>query len=162
MSDSAAACGPAAAGGVLVIGVGNRLRGDDAAGPLVADRLSGAGVAAIEHSGEGAGLIEAWQDAAAVILVDATRSGAEPGTIRRFDAAAVTLPRGTFQYSSHLFGLAEAIETARLLDRLPPRLIVYGIEGARFDFGAPLSDPVALAVAAVGERILQEIATQTA
>lgn len=150
---------PAAAGAAaaLVIGIGNRLRGDDGAGPLVADRLRAAGLAAVEHSGEGAGLIEAWQGAALVVIVDAMRSGAEPGTIRRFDAAAATLPTGLFHYSSHQFGLAEAIETARLLDRLPPRLIVYGIEGVRFGFGDPLSGAVARAVAELGERIARDI-----
>jgi hydrogenase maturation protease len=43
-------------------------------------------------------------------------------------------------------GLADAIELARALGRLPPRVTVYGIEGERFDTGAPLSDSVAGAI----------------
>ena len=39
-------------------------------------------------------------------------------------------------------GLPEAVALARELDRLPTRLIVYGIEGESFETGEGLSDPV--------------------
>ena len=135
---------------VRVIGVGNRFRSDDGVGPLVADRLAEAGVEAMEHSGEGAGLMAAWSGVDRVVLVDATRSGAPPGTLVRLDAVAAALPRDLLRCSSHLFGVAEAVETARVLGRLPPVLIVYGIEGARFDFGDSLTPAV---VAAAGEAV---------
>ncbi len=142
---------------VRVIGVGNPYRSDDGVGPFVAARLRERGLAAEDHSGEGAGLIEAWQGGGTVIVIDATRSGSPPGAIRRFDAAAATVPTGTFHYSTHLFGLAEAIETARALGRLPPQLIIYGIEGQEFGFGDGLSDPVTRAAAEVVERIIGEL-----
>ena len=80
----------------LVIGVGNPWRGDDAAGLRVAALLQAHADEAfvvVEQSGEGAALMEAWQDAARVILIDAVRSGAEPGTIHRLDAVTQTIPR---------------------------------------------------------------------
>ena len=42
--------------------------------------------------------------------------------------------------STHAVGIGEAIELARTLDRLPGRLIVYAVEGHRFDAGLGLSD----------------------
>lgn len=114
------------------------------------------GFPALEHSGEGAGLIEAWSGVDYAIIIDATTSGMAPGTVQRFDAAEVAPPRGLFRYSSHLFGLAEAVETARVLGRLPRRLIIYGIEGGCFDFGEALSSAVAPAVEAVARRIIEE------
>ena len=48
--------------------------------------------------------------------------------------------------STHALGLAEAIEIARSLGRLPTRVRVVGIEGARFDFGRGLSPEVEDAV----------------
>ncbi len=145
-------------GGLLIIGIGNRFRRDDGAGPWVAERLRERGLPAIEHSGEGAGLIEAWSAAGRVILVDAVSSGAVAGTLYRFDAAGTELPRHFFRYSSHLFGLAEAIATARALGRLPPVLIVHGIEGGDFGFGDELTPEVAAAAAIVVERIAGELA----
>lgn len=53
-------------------------------------------------------------------------------------------------------GIPEAIELARVLDELPPRLIVYGIEGAEFEAGAGLSSAVAAAVAEMIDRIEEE------
>lgn len=142
---------------VRVIGIGNRFRSDDGVGPLVAERLAALGLAAVEHSGEGAGLIDAWDGAERAVLVDATRSGAAPGTLVRLDALAAPLPRGLLRCSSHQFGVAEAVETARALGRLPPALIVYGVEGARFDFGLSLTPAVAAAADALVRRIRAEI-----
>lgn len=141
----------------LILGIGNRYRSDDAVGPLVADRLAALGLPVREHSGEGAGLIEAWSGVACVFVVDATQSGAAPGTIHRLDAAAEPLPAAFFRYSTHRFGLAEAVETARALNRLPGRLVVYGVEGRHFGFGESLSPEVAEAVGEVVRRILQEV-----
>jgi hydrogenase maturation protease len=143
---------------VLVVGVGNVLRGDDGAGPAVARRLRERGVAARELTGEGVGLVALFEDAPAVVLVDCVRSGAAPGTVHRFDVSDAALPAGLRGSSStHAVGAAEAIELARVLGRLPARLIVYGIEGARFDAGAPLSDAVARAVDAVVDRVAGEL-----
>lgn len=137
------AAGP---GSRLVIGIGNRFRSDDAAGPLVADRLAAGGIPAIEHGGDGPGLIAAWGDHDTVILVDAMKSVAPAGTIRRIDAQAEAVPSGLFHYSTHQLGLAEAIEMARTLGRLPPRLVIYGVEGAAFNFGETLTSEVAAAL----------------
>jgi hydrogenase maturation protease len=101
--------------------------------------------------------MEAWAAAQQVIIIDATASGAAPGTIHRLDAQAQPIPAEFFHYSTHDFGVAEAIEMARVLGRLPASLIIYGIEGSTFDFGAELTPAVAQAVPEVVQRIQQEI-----
>ncbi len=141
----------------LVIGVGNRDRGDDAVGPVVAERLAARGIDAVEHSHDGAALLDAWAGRGTVVLVDAMRSGVEPGTIRRFDASRERLPKGAFGVSSHLFGPLEAVETARALGRLPPILIVFGIEGGSYRFGEPLSPAVERAARTLVDRIVDEL-----
>jgi hydrogenase maturation protease len=146
--------------GIVVIGVGNEYRSDDGAGIAVARRLRTlfpAGVTILEESGEGAALMQAWQGAAWVMLVDAVRSGASPGTIHRLDARAAPMPTGFFHYSTHAFSVAEAVELARSLDELPAHLVVYGIEGATFAAGVELSPAVEQAVEVVVERLAQEI-----
>ncbi len=146
---------------IKIIGVGNEWRGDDGAGVAVARALRAQalpGVTVLEATGEGAALMAAWQDADVVILIDAVRSGAEPGKIHHFDALDEHLPTDFFHYSTHAFSVAEAVELARVLDQLPPRIIVYGIEGKTYEAGAGLSAEVEQGVEAVVERIGGEVA----
>jgi hydrogenase maturation protease len=81
-----------------------------------------------------------------VLVVDGAASGAPPGTIRRFDARSGPLPARLLRTSTHAFGVPDAVELARALGRLPARLEVYAIEGARFTTGAELSPAVERAV----------------
>lgn len=144
---------------ILVIGVGNKYRGDDAVGLVVARRIESLHLRdtiVSEESGEGANLIEVWKSAGTVIVVDAISSGSEPGTIHRFVADSQRIPSKFFHYSSHSFGLAEAIELARSLYQLPQHLVVYGIEGAKFEAGIGLSFEVERAAEEVVSRIRQE------
>ncbi|NTV47465.1 MAG: hydrogenase maturation protease, partial [Chlorobiales bacterium] len=91
-----------------------------------------------------------------VVIVDAMKSKSPVGTVRRFEALREKLGTGMFHYSSHLFGLAEAVEMARVLGQLPKELIIYGIEGASFAFGAPLSPAVAAVLPEVEAKVRRE------
>jgi hydrogenase maturation protease len=145
----------------IVIGIGNPERGDDAAGRTVARRLRGLlppDVVIAEEGGEATALMARFDGAAEAYLIDACRSGAAAGTVRRFDVARAPLPHDAFGASTHGFGVAQAIELARALGQLPPRCVVYAIEGASFETGAPLSPPVAQAVADVVKRLREAIA----
>ncbi len=144
----------------LVLGVGNEYRGDDAVGILLCRRLAEQApphLAVVEHHGEGAALLEAWQGAELVIVIDAVQSGAHAGKIFRFDATVQTIPTQFFHYSTHAFSLAEAIELARTLNRLPRHLIVYAIEGKNFTVGAPLSPAVEQAMPEVQAQVMRDL-----
>ena len=132
-------------GRTILIGVGNEFRTDDALGILVAReirRRNFPGVTVVERSGEGTALMETWEGADLVIIVDAICSGNSPGDVHRLDAAHDPIPKGFFHYSSHAFGVAEAVAMARELNVLPQRAIIYGIEGKEFSEGVGLSDQV--------------------
>jgi hydrogenase maturation protease len=147
---------------ILVIGVGNEYRSDDAVGLVVARRLrqlSIGNVTVIEASGEGTDLMESWKGADTVIIVDAASSGAKPGTIHRIDARAQRIPTGLLRYSTHAFSVGEAVELARAMNRLPPRMVVYGVEGERFDEGTVLSRAVEGSVDAVVDLVLKQLRT---
>ncbi len=143
----------------LVIGVGNRARRDDGAGPAVLDALAAqdAAVARIEIAGDCARLIDLWEGQKNVHVIDATQGNGAPGTILRLDAIAAPVPRGTFLHTSHAFGVAEAVETARALGQLPETLRLWGIEGADFSYGDGLSDAVARAVPSVAAEIADAV-----
>jgi hydrogenase maturation protease len=146
-------------GAPLVIGVGNPYRRDDGVGIVVARRLRELAERALvvaEASGEGASLLDAFEGAPWVILIDAVASGAAPGTVVRLDAAVQPLPKQFFRYSTHTLGVAEAVELARTLGCLPARLVIFGVEGAEYAAGEGLSPEVARAVGAVVGLILEE------
>jgi hydrogenase maturation protease len=129
----------------VIVGIGNPFRSDDGVGPWVAEQLRGAGYDVQVHAGDGTGLLDLFATRTTLILIDATRSNAPPGTLVSLDANAAPLQADFFHYSTHRFGLAEAVETARALGSLPHRLTVYGIEGQDFGAGIGLSVPVACA-----------------
>jgi hydrogenase maturation protease len=146
---------------VRVIGMGRLDRGDDAVGRRAARMLRQrlpAEIAVVECPGEMYDLIEAWEGAEAVVIIDAVSSGAPPGTLYRLDARRDPLPpdRAT---STHGFGLAAAIELGRTLELLPPRVIVYGVEGAEFGPGTELSTSVVAALEWVAALVATEAVT---
>ena len=155
---------------LLVIGVGQEWRGDDAAGLLVARRLremlapqsapasAWRQVQVLESSGFICDLLNAWHETEAVILADAVRSGGRPGEIYRFPLHEGPLPAELFPApSTHLWGVAQAVALAGVLQALPPYLVVYGIEGKDFGLGRPPSAEMGRAVSEVARRIILEI-----
>jgi hydrogenase maturation protease len=140
---------------MLILGCGNRQRGDDGAGILAAERLHALGIAAQVCSAEPSELMDAWSGVQDVILIDAVVTGAAAGAVHVWDAQS--LPAfATSAGSTHGLGVAQAIELARALDCLPARLRVYGIEGKQFEIGSPVSPEVERAV----EEVVQRIASQ--
>lgn len=134
----------------IVIGVGNPFRCDDAAGLEVAKRVHS--VPAHQSSLGGFELMDLWQGADEVIIVDAIHSNSEPGSVHRYNPLTAPLPAGTFA-SSHAIGVAETIEMARQLDRLPPKVSVVGIEAETVTTGTTISPSVAAAIELVAESI---------
>ena len=139
--------------GPLVVGIGNADRGDDAAGVLVVRRLQGFRTVELSDCVD---LFDLWTDEEDVLVIDAMVTGAPVGTVRRFEVGAFTLPVGAFP-STHSFGLAETVELARALGKLPAKLTIFGIEAGRVGLGEALSPEVDRAIdAVVGE--LEEVA----
>jgi hydrogenase maturation protease len=146
--------------GIVVIGVGNAYRGDDAVGLAVAERLRERlpeDVTVRDCEQEPTRLLDAWEGADVALVVDAAASGAPPGTVHRFDASGDGVPAHVFRSSTHAFGVGDAVELARALGWLPERVVVYGIEGGDFTAGSGLSAPVAAAVERVVEELAEEV-----
>ena len=150
---------------LALVGVGNRFRRDDGAGLEVAARLRASkppGCRILEEQAEPVSLIEDFALVKEALVVDAVSSGAEPGTLHRFDATAEQLPVELFKSSTHALGVADAVELARELDRLPPRLAVYGIEGESFEEGQGLSPAVEATVDSLVAELCDELSVQPA
>jgi hydrogenase maturation protease len=150
--------GPVVRAKTLIVGIGNRLRGDDALGCLIAEKLAGTDdVTVIEHDGEPASLMDRWRGFERVVLVDAVTSGAEPGTIFELNLLHEKLASSTRNTSTHAFGVAEAVELSRALGTLPPRIVFYGIEADCFSTGGAMSPKICAAIEKIRNRIEVEI-----
>ena len=95
-----------------------------------------------------------WRATDIVILMDAVRSGAAPGTRHRLDAR--DLAGADAPCSSHGFGVASAIGLARALGNLPTRLSLRGIEADSAWTGFSLSPAVAESLPSFVADIAQE------
>ena len=146
----------------VVAGVGNRLRGDDAAGPAIAELVrlrAPRQTEVVTLESDTTSLVEIVERARLVIVADAAAGGGDPGTIHRFEAPGgpvVAVPAAGG--STHGLGPGEAIELARALGRLRARVVIYAITGGSFTTGAGLSDAVARAVPRAAGAILRELA----
>jgi hydrogenase maturation protease len=150
----------------IVIGVGNRDRGDDAAGPLVCDRLRtrlDPHTTARTFVCEGSiiDLALHWDHDDDVIIVDAMAPGCEPGRVASFDATTDSLPTPR-AVSTHAIDVSVAIELARAIGRMPGRLLLIGIEVAQTDWAAQPSAAVDAAVDEVVDLVLEQLAAAAA
>jgi len=147
----------------LVIGLGNDDRSDDRSGLEVARALRPRleGKARVEECVSGGiALLEMWRDADRVLVIDAVRSGAPPGTVHRLEPGDGFLPGFRTATSTHGLSLAEAVALGRGLGCLPRHLVVYGIEAENLAIGGGLSLPVAHGIREATDRILAELAEE--
>lgn len=145
---------------ILLIGIGNDFRSDDSIGLHVIRTLKEKKLPEtmmVESSGDGAELIELFSTARMAILIDAVSSGRKPGTIYQFEAHKKPVPAQLSFQSTHAFGVGEAIELARVLEQLPPILLVYAIEGANFSTGLELTPKVEEAAYKVAEQVRNKV-----
>ena len=145
---------------IIVIGIGNQFRGDDAFGfeviRRIREQLPGS-VDVLLTEGDGTHLMQAWTGYDAAFVVDCITSNSPAGTCFRLEAASQKMPAQFFRSSSHLFGVAEAIEMARTLQQLPPTCVVYGAEGTQLELGQPMSGDMVAAVTTISSQLLEEI-----
>jgi len=148
-------------GRILMMGIGNFERGDDAAGLEVIRRLKAFGLQSCDFSvtdGEPSKLMDLWEAYDHVIAIDAVFTGANPaGTIYRWDVIADRLPADCSYTSSHALGLADAIELARVLRRLPKIMEVVGIEAEEYEVSRVISEPVRCSIEDLVKQLRQEL-----
>lgn len=132
----------------LVIGCGNLLRGDDGVGPILIRQLWELGLPEGMRVADGgtAGMDVAFKMRGAdqVIIVDACRTGAEPGTLYQVPGEQLEQLPPLEGINLHAFRWDHALAFGRWLlkDEYPRDITVYLIEGAEFGHGAPLSPAV--------------------
>lgn len=150
--------------GVLVLGLGNPLRGDDGIGPRVVAELHRrglpSGVRAVDGGLGGLDLLrvlEGWERA---IIVDAADMGLSPGEFARFTPQEVQLIGDVGSLSIHTAGLAEVLALADALNHPLPPIVIFGVQPEQTRWGEGLSPAVEHALPALIEAVLQATSNQ--
>ncbi len=144
---------------IMIVGIGNPYRGDDAAGWVVIDglmKIIGSVIRLEKRRGDFAELIDIFSTYKTVYLVDACQSNGPLGDWQRIDLHHQPKMEERPQTSTHGFGIFQAISIAKNLGQLPNRIILYVINGNHYTMQSGLSSLVSKSVDIVIEKILNE------
>lgn len=138
----------------LVLTVGNRMMGDDAAGPLLADRMQRGplqGWEVLDGGPAPENLLYLIREMAPdqLLIIDAADMDLVPGQVRLIGAGALEDP---FFMTTHTLPLAYLVQSLR---EFVPRVDLVGIQPQVVTFGYPVSAPVREAVGRVYEDLKQ-------
>jgi hydrogenase maturation protease len=145
---------------LLILGLGNVLLADDGAGVAAVNWILGhytapEGVLVLDGGTLGLSLLPHLQSAERAILVDAVSADAPPGCLVRLDGEAVG-PASRQRLSPHQIGVADLLDTARLLGRLPPELVLWGVVPERIELDPELSPAVRASVPELALAVIEE------
>lgn len=147
--------------GVLVLGLGNVLLGDDGLGAAALARLEQGwripdGVRLEDGGTLGLSLLGLLADAEQVIIVDAVRTDDPPGTLVRIDGADV-IDAVRDRLSVHQVGVADLLDAARLIDCYPAGVTLLGLVPETLDLSVERSRAVARRIDDLVETIICEL-----
>lgn len=148
---------------VNIVGVGNTLMGDDGVGPVAVERLAARplpdGVRLHDAGLAVSDVLSALDPAVPLLVIDAVRTGAQPGDVHRirladslFEAGAPAAP-----ISLHEISVVPALRIEALTGRAFTDVTVFGVEPGRVAWGEGLSQPVAAAVDRLIESVLEHV-----
>lgn len=146
---------------VLVLGVGNVLLSDEGAGVRAVEELQKryvfpAQAEVVDGGTCGMELLAFLDDRSHLFIIDAIRSGREPGAVTRI---ALDDPPAFFRrkISPHQLGLSELLAVAALTDALPPHIVLFGIEPQSLETGLAVSAAVAGNMELLVEMVVSEV-----
>jgi len=146
---------------VLVLGLGNPLRGDDGVGPRMVEELTRRGlpegVTALDGETGGLDLLQVLERWKRVVVIDAADVGREPGQFVRFTPDQVWLARAADRFSLHHAGLSEVLALANALGRVLPEMVIFGVQPAEVGWGEGLSPLVEAVLPTLADAVLKEI-----
>ncbi|HEY7646074.1 MAG TPA: hydrogenase maturation protease [Hyphomicrobiales bacterium] len=141
----------------LILGLGNRLMSDDAAGPLVIKRLASLapdGTRMLDGGTLGIALLPEIEASEALIVVDAAELGASPGAVAVFHGADMDRMLGGVKKTAHEIALSDLIAAAKLTGACPPQRALVAVQPETIALGLEPSQCVASAIPQMVAEIL--------
>lgn len=143
-------------GKVLILGIGNRFRGDDGAGPLLVKYLKGKVKNTLLDVGEEPlNYLEAIQSKApnTILVFDTAEMGEEPGLIKRLDLEDLS---NLATVSTHSIPIYQTLRLIKM--RTQADIILFGIQAGTLQLGNRMSPQVENAVKKFARELVQILA----
>jgi len=144
---------------VLVLGIGNLLLSDEGVGVKAVEELENRydcsdAVEIVDGGTSGSELLPYFDDRSHILIIDAVKTGNQPGTIVRIEN-----PPAFFQkkISPHQIGLADVLGLAAITDNLPRNITLFGIEPKELSTGLDLSTDVARNLSRLVDMVVAEL-----
>lgn len=149
---------------IVILGVGNLLLSDEGVGVHVANELMKKNlppeVSVVEGGTDGFLLLNIITEADRLIVIDAVKGNAVPGSIYRFDIGEVRNCPAGFKTSVHQIGILEVLDLSELIGKTPHTTVI-GIEPKSLEMGMELSPEIKAKIPRVIELILDELKIDT-
>jgi hydrogenase maturation protease len=129
---------------ITILGIGNTLFSDEGVGihvlPLVEEELKGfENIEIIEGLTDGMRLLGPVEDSENLIIIDAINAGVEPGTIITLVGDEIPAYFG-IKMSVHQMGFQEVLMAAKLRERYPKQIVMYGMQPSSLELGVELTE----------------------
>ena len=145
---------------ILILGIGNVLLKDEGIGVRVAEKMQQMSlppdVEVLEGGVKGLDLIYFIEGREKVIVVDAVKAGAPPGTLFRFTDKDLAAKKGTLR-SAHGIDFSDVIAITGFMGIKPPEIVFLGIEPESLDASMELSPLMAKNIPILINLVLKEI-----
>ena len=145
----------------LVLGVGNILLADEGVGVRVVEAFqkrygTPEEVDVLDGGTAGMDLLDALSGRSHIVIVDAVRTRAEPGTVVRLTGKEVPALFNN-RISPHQLGISDVLAILRLIDQEPGHIALIGIVPAGLDPGLELSSVIADKIEEMVELVADEL-----
>jgi hydrogenase maturation protease len=145
---------------LLILGLGNVLCGDDGLGVAAVAEIQrryflSPSVRVLDGGTLGLTLLGYVGLAQDVLLVDAVRADAPPGTLVRLEGDEVA-PAARERLSVHQIGVADLLDGLRLLEAVPRRLLLLGLVPRTLELGLERSPEVERQLPALVREVIAE------
>ena len=146
---------------ILVLGLGNILLQDEGLGVRAVEQLAvryelSPDVEVLDGGTLGLDLLPRLDGVHTLLLVDAVKCGQPPGALIRLEGDAIPTALA-LKMSMHQLGLGDLLAVSSLRGTLPPRVILWGMEPASFDWSLDLSSPVTARLDELVQVVVQEL-----
>lgn len=145
---------------ITILGIGNTLYTDEGVGvhvlPLLQERLKDEDIEIIEGATDGIKLLGPVEDTEYLIIIDAINAGKEPGTLITIENDEIPAYFG-IKMSIHQVGFQEVLFAARIRERLPKQMVMFGIQPKSLELGIKLTDKVNSALPDLANMIIKRV-----
>jgi hydrogenase maturation protease len=145
----------------VVLGIGNTILSDEAAGVRTVEALEQAyqmpnNVLVIDGGTSGMEMIEDLSDLDFLLVIDVVLTGAAPGTLVKIAGAEIPVFFRD-KLSPHQIGLPDVLASLELLDAIPKEIVVLGVEPISLALGMDMTPTVAATIPELVDRAVAEL-----